>query len=390
MASRNESGRRAVPGPERLKLWVRAGGRCEICNRYLLEGQLAFRELTFGEAAHIIGQLETEKSPRGLDDDLGLDRDNADNLMLVCDDEHDEIDKAGSRDAFTGDFLRAMKHRHEDRIRLTTGFTEYHGTTPLRMIGWLRGNPVEVSRDTVASAVMRGAGRFPRFDLSTRNTLEIDLRGLPGEADGGPDYYSTAKSKIDQIIDHKVADAVAAEEISHLSVFAFARLPLLVYLGTKLDDTVPIDIYQRHRSTEDWQWPDPSAAVTFEVDTSDPAASGEEAVLIMNISGSIERDELPEAVQGMPHFKLSVEGIAHPDVFAGPNTLTAFAAACRRLLAEIEKGHKRIRLLHVFAAMPLSSGVTFGRVFDPDVHPTIAIYDRTHHGYMPALEVGNR
>ena len=93
---------RKIPDPERLKLWVRSGGRCQICRRSLLEGQLAYR-------------------------------------------------------------------RHEDRVSLVTSFGEYNRTTPIRMVGWLRGSPVEVGRDAVATTVMASAGRMPRFDLSTRN-----------------------------------------------------------------------------------------------------------------------------------------------------------------------------------------------------------------------------
>lgn len=107
---------KSIPSGERLKLWVRAGGRCQICNRYLLEGDLTGRELTFGQAAHIVGRKASALSPRGLDDDLDLlERNPADNLMLVCDDEHDEIDKPGSREAFSVEFLRELKQTHEDR-----------------------------------------------------------------------------------------------------------------------------------------------------------------------------------------------------------------------------------------------------------------------------------
>lgn len=110
---------------ERLKLWVRSGGRCQICLRSLLEGQLAYKELTFGQAAHIVGQKATARSPRGLDENLTDEqRDNADNLMLICDDEHSEIDKWGSRDAFTVPFLRELKRKHEDRVSLATSFGE--------------------------------------------------------------------------------------------------------------------------------------------------------------------------------------------------------------------------------------------------------------------------
>lgn len=388
--TKKKGGRRKIPEAERFKLWVCAGGRCEICNRYLLEGQLAHRELTFGEAAHIVGQQVTKRSPRGLDDDLDpAARDYADNLMLVCDDEHDELDKLGSADAFGIEFLRELKRRHEDRIHHQTSMAPHLRTCPIRMIADVRGRTVELDRSEVAAAVMHGAGRFPEFEFSSRNTIEIDLRGLAGEHEAGPDYYRAATAKIDQVVDHKIADAVAQEHISHLSVFAFARLPLLIYLGSRLDDVVATDIYQRHRTTETWKWPEPDATANFSV--SIPEASDDEAVLVINVSGTIQNDELPAEVGRLPLFKITVEDqTPHPDVLSGPQALAAFERAVRALLAEMEDRHKHVRLLHVFAAMPLSAGVTFGRVFDPDVHASLAIYDRVSDGYSLALEVGNR
>lgn len=382
---------RKIPDSERLKLWVRSGGRCQICRRSLLEGQLAYRELTFGQAAHIIGQKASAKSPRGLDEDLTDEaRDNADNLMLICDDEHSEIDKWGSRDAFTVSFLRELKRKHEDRVFLATSFGEYNRTTPIRMVGWLRGSPVDVGREAVATAVMSGAGRMPQFDLSTRNMLEIDLRGLPGEDGPSAEYYAAARQAIDRAVTIKVAEAVANDDIIHLSVFAFARLPLLVYLGAKLGDTVPVDVYQKNRSTEDWKWPDLEGTVAFTLSVPGPTPARSEAVLVINVSGTIHHDELPSGVRGLPVFELGVDDLAHPDVLTGPRALAAFSNACRNMLAELEsRGHKHVRLLHVFAAMPLSSAVEFGRVFARDVHPSIQLYDRTpNDGYVRAIQVG--
>ncbi|MET3205298.1 UNVERIFIED_ORG: hypothetical protein ABIB21_002092 [Arthrobacter sp. UYEF13] len=390
MAAKKGSGRKSIPTAERLKLWVRAGGRCQICNRYLLEGQLVSRELTFGEAAHIIGQQASEKSARGLAEDLTpKERDSADNLMLVCDDEHDELDKSGSQDAFTPSFLRSMKQKHEDRVHLATSFGDDDRTTPLRVIGWLRAKPVEVNRDAVAAAVMSGAGRMPRFDLSTRNSIEVDLRGIPGEAEPTAGYYRAATAAIDRVLDNKVAEAVASEDIAHLSVFAFARLPLLVYLGSKLDDAVPVDVYQRHRVTEDWCWPAQDGDAEFTVRLSDRDPASDSAVLVVNVSGTIQHSELPDEVRTLPIFEVTLDAVPHPDILTGPQALTSFGTACRKFLAEIENhGHKHIRLLHVFAAMPLSAAVVFGRVFAPETHPALQLYDRTEAGYVPALRVG--
>jgi hypothetical protein len=46
------------------------------------------------------------------------ERDSADNLMLLCRDDHDEIDRAGSLDIATIEFLRATKASHEEQRRL--------------------------------------------------------------------------------------------------------------------------------------------------------------------------------------------------------------------------------------------------------------------------------
>jgi hypothetical protein len=363
-----------------------------MCGRYLLEGQLSYRELTFGEAAHIIGSKATKKSPRGLEGDLGEDaRDDADNLILICDDEHSEIDKIGSRDAFTVAFLRELKRKHEDRVRLATSFGEYQRTTPIRLLGTLRGKPVDVGRDAVAAAVMANDGRMPRFDLSTRNTIEIDLRGLAGEEGPTAQYYESAKAAIDRVIDHKVAEAISNEDIVHISVFALARLPLLVYLGAKLDDTVPVDVYQKHRSTEDWRWPQDDNSPGFSVKLAQPEAHTPEAVLIINLSGTIHSSELPASTSHLARYEITVDEVPHPDILQSAAALADFTAAGRQLLARLEAGgHKHIRRLHVFAAMPLSAAVAFGRIFADEVHPALQLYDRTQDGvYTPAIQVGS-
>jgi hypothetical protein len=157
-----------------------------------------------------------------------------------------------------------------------------------------------------------------------------------------------------------------------------------------LGDQAPVDVYQKHRSTGDWKWPEPDATATFAFSVPDPEPASSEATLVINVSGTIRQDELPPGVRDLPMIELAVGKLAHPDVLAGPGSLDAFSDACRRMLAEMEgRGHKHVRLLHVFAAVPLSSAVEFGRVLSRDVYPSIQLYDRTPSGdYVPAMQVG--
>lgn len=57
----------ALSDLDRRILWVRAGGRCTLCKKYLLEGGLSSSEVPLGEGAHIVGAVDSVKSTRGRD-----------------------------------------------------------------------------------------------------------------------------------------------------------------------------------------------------------------------------------------------------------------------------------------------------------------------------------
>src|SRR5690606_33741824 len=98
-------------------LWVRSGGRCAICNKYLLDLNY---EVSIGEMAHIVGWSKAKKSPRG-EAELSLDaRNTVDNLMLLCADHHKIIDTKELLEEFTLERLMQHKADHEKRIHHLT------------------------------------------------------------------------------------------------------------------------------------------------------------------------------------------------------------------------------------------------------------------------------
>jgi hypothetical protein len=389
-SSRRGAGRRAgLTEAERRKVWVRAGGRCTLCKRYLLEGDLTWQEVPLGEGAHVVGQKRSARSPRGLDSMPVGERDTADNVMLACGTCHEEIDHKQATGVMTVDELRRRKQEHEDLIRHLTGLLPDQRTVMLRMLGNVRGKTVELRQDTAALAVIRSGERFPAFPLCfERLGVEIDLRDLPGEADGTPQYYAIARAAIDEVIDHKLAEGVVRDHVSHLSVFAFARLPLLVYLGSRLDDTIQTEIYQRHRAGETWLWASDGPDVSFEVAKHGLATASADGVLVLNLSGTIQPQELPASVASLPTWRIAPAAVTpHTDILARRADLGAFELAVRDLFAEIEATAKQTRVLHVFPALPIAAAVMLGRVRDPQAHPGLLIYDRTADGYHPVLEV---
>jgi hypothetical protein len=383
--------RPSLPELVKRRIWVRSGGRCAICNRDLLDGGLTDEPVSLGELAHIVGQKDTAGSPRGKTKYPTDKRDEPDNILLACGECHDEFDDPKTLTAFTVEKLRDIKQAHEERIKHVTGLGGDRRTVVLRVLGHVRAHPVELTKTTAMEAIIASGERFPHFALTyDRQGIEIDLRPLAGEEEGSDGYYQAAQAAIDEGIDHALRDGLAKGNIEHVSVFAFARLPLLVHLGRKLDDVHGVELYQRHRSTEGWVWPSDADGPQFKLDVTAALTDKAEAVLILNVSGSIHPNEIPERLRGLPLFRLYPDGApAQADTIESKKALQSYKAALRLLFAQLEAEHKSIRMLHVFAALPITAAVELGRVPDPVVHPAMQLYDRLDDGtYRAALVVG--
>lgn len=375
---------------DRRTLWVRAGGRCTLCKKYLLEGDLTSREVQLGEGAHIVGAVNSAKSPRGLDPLPLEQRDDVDNIMLACSGCHTEIDQQKAAGLLDAAFLRDRKREHEADIRTQTGLLKDKRTAIVRMAGNIRGDVMQLPRAAAAEAVIRHAQRFPNFlESYDRQGVEIDLQRLPGEHPLTADYYKLAISAIDSAVDNRILPGIINGDISHLSVFAIARLPLLVYLGAKLDDGVPVEIYQRHRATDPWMWPaidDPGT--DFDISVVGGEVSDLEGVLVTNLSGTTPQSELPNHLRDLPLWTVTPTGEPAEDIFSHPAVLARYVNVIRAYFTNLEATHKELRTLHLLGALPLAGALAFGCILkSASLRPTIVIYDRTGEGYHRALEV---
>lgn len=376
---------------DRRILWVRAGGRCTMCSKYLLEGDLSSVEVPMGEGAHIVGQKDSAKSARGKDP-MPVDmRDDVDNILLACSSCHTEIDKKKVEGILDVTLLREVKRAHEADIKMQTGLLRSRRTAVLRMAGNIRGGVMELPRMAAAEAVIRSAARFPYFlESYDRQGVEIDLRGIDGEHPLDDMYYEVATRRIDSALKNQVLPGVAQGDIDHFSIFAIARLPLLVYLGAKIDDGIPADIYQRHRATDSWKWPSLESAEAPEFTITAPGSDdgGTAAVLITNLSGTTPVSDLPESLRTTPSWTIHPDTGPAEDVFQSTQAVERFTEAVRRFFTDLEATHKHVKTVHLIGALPLSGAIAFGRVLKSSgIRPTVVTYDREGDSYRRALEI---
>ncbi|MFD2600873.1 HNH endonuclease [Flavobacterium suzhouense] len=95
-------------------LWSRGAGRCSMkeCRRKLtMDSSKETESFALGEMCHIIGETNSDKSPRGLSSMPEENRNNYSNLILLCSHHHTEIDK-NIKD-WPVEILHQIKDEHE-------------------------------------------------------------------------------------------------------------------------------------------------------------------------------------------------------------------------------------------------------------------------------------
>ena len=381
---------RSVPRLVAMRVWVSAGGRCTMCNRYLVIDEYTGQPVFIGQLAHIVGWTTSPGSPRGSDPLPASDRNDADNLMLLCFDQHTVIDQRTLWETYDADTLRQFKRRHERRIRRLTELQPEQRSAVLRLVGTLHGRAVELS-DAAVTATLLAAGRYPQYVLEGVDPYEIDLRRLAREEVGDHTYWASAWNVIQDHVTQLKAH-VDKNNVRQLAVFAIARVPLLIGLGTLLDDTVPTVVYPRRRDDgEGWGFTSGAADVDFEHHRRRAGTNPHHVAVLFSISGTVDPARLPAAIDGSATvYELRPTGVTpHPDLISTPATVDQFARAWRQLLAELEQLHPGLSTIEVFAAVPITAAVSIGRALMRAVHPRLRIHDRgtDDPSYQFAMEV---
>lgn len=361
-----------------------------MCNTDLLEGDVGSESIysldelagrALGDAAHIVGAVDSSRSPRGQDDPYIRDREHPDNLVLACGAHHRQVDGELGQELFSVDVLREMKRLHELRIAHATALAGEDRTVPVRLLGAIEGGSVTAGVNDCARAILHAEARLPGWPdgRHDRYGVDIDLRGFPGT---GRDYYAVCARKIDEEVTRFKAQHEVGR-LNRISLFAAAKVPILVYLGHALDDAITVSIYQRHKVEQTWQWPRLDTHPAFTIDTPDLDGSTELVVLI-GVTATPDLSALPAVVTQLPRWSLTAVQVGD-GVIDSPQALADFERAVRELYTKVDDA--TVTRVHLVAAVPVSAAVTIGRVLPRSHHVPVSLYERVPGGYVDVLEV---
>jgi len=363
--------RKNVPLHTKLKLFGRAAGRCEFspCNKPVWRNDLTLTEGNFGEVAHIIAA--SEDGPRGNEKSADLQIE-FDNLMLVCQRCHKEIDD--NPDRYSPELLSKWKQTHENRIEIQTEHPEniYKSTVLLFSVN-IGERIVPINAETYRNAM------FPQFPTDEKG-IRIERDDFDGHSD--IEYWQAFAGDIQRKIKWCFDAGVDEKEIKHLSVFAIGPMPLLMYLGKCIGDTVPADLYQRHRNIADtshtWSWSkeEEDLETCYIVNSLRVNENNMNVAIVLSLSGKIPGDRYEQLVS--ENFSIYEITIEEPSIhfLKSRKQLEGFSREYRKLLNEIQATHGDSCKISIIPAVPAPIAVECGRVLLPKSDPEIFVYER--------------
>lgn len=370
-----------ISSANRYILWGKAAGRCQYrgCNKPLFVDALTKSEFNQAYIAHIVA--DKPGGPRGDAIRSDLLKDDISNLMLMCDEHHRLIDKkdvAGHQEPL----LVQMKKEHEDRINKVTCINpNMHSHIVCYKANVGVHTPV-ISYESVREFLL------PTHYPAQSQAIDLSLSNSP-QRDKDASFWATELENLESQFNEQLRPKFRKGEINHLSVFAFAPMPLLVKLGTLINDIQQVEIHQPVRDPKSWNLNDDATATDYRV--IEPAETHPIVALNISLSASVNNDRITNVIgNDCSIYTLTIDEPFN-DFLKSKKQLQDFSIEVRKLLNYIKSKYNGQTPVHVFPAMPIATAIELGRVWMPKADMPLYIYDENtaNSGFFKALEITN-
>ena len=357
-------------------LWGMSAGRCEICNRPLYQDLHFGTKGNFAQVAHI--HAVSANGPRHVPSMSKSEINDISNLMLLCYDHHSIIDK--TPDEYPGDKLMKLKSGHENRIKELTDNSNKRKCIIVSYFNNLDSNTVMHSEDTFRRAAINH-NLYPalseRFDLSNTTTSYEPTK----------EFFEKEADDLEKRFKRQLCEMIAQSEA--IAVFAFASQPLLIKLGSLINDKYMSYVFQYHRSSSDWQWPANVGETVCDFEIIEPPDYyGTMCALVIDLSAKILNERITKVCGDVPIVHITIEN-PNRNFVNSPELQNKFIEKFGEVMEKI-KNISTMQKVLLFPAMPLSLNVRLGMDYMHKTDLPITIYeeDRKQNKFIETITIG--
>lgn len=343
----------------KAELWWRSAGRCEFkgCNKPLYQHGITFDNCNLSNCAHIIA--DSPQGPRGGESSMELAR-NPENIMLMCPECHKYIDNEG-KDKYDADMLVAMKQHHEKRMEFLTGLKEDLQAQIVTYGADIAGHSHDFAFPQLQEALL------PDFYPANTDVKELGVKFYAG--DNWNEYWKNEEANLVYSCNSKILDHINRWDYKRIALFALAPMPLLVRLGTLLNNKHEVAVYQKQRSGG-WKWPEQGSHIDFIVNR--PSVTEENPILVLSLSFPI-LERVRQERRDANIWEITIEQ-PNTDFLKSKEMLYDFGRTVETVLDDISKV-AGVQSLDVYMSVPVSCAIEFGRVWMQKANVSLNIYD---------------
>ena len=373
----SEVARTAIKDSVKLTLWGIAAGRCELCNRPLYEDGTFGVAGNFAEVAHI--HAVSLGGPRNVSDMTEDEKNDISNLMLLCARHHHMID--ANPEDYPDDFLIEQKKRHEKRVR---NVTEISDIQSCRMVSFF---------SNIDNSEIFSSERLFKQALVSASLIPLEYPVISIDADSRTSYSPTKTCFEEKVADMErqvrswFGSIIKPEDA--IAVFALAPQPLLIKLGTLINDQQNVTVFQCHRADNKWAWKGEQSSVEY-ITKCTRSSESNVVALVIDLSAEVVDQRITRVLgENCSIYHITIE---EPNRYFVTNKEIQddYIHALRAILEQIKNEHQNIQYIHIFPAMPNSLAVRTGMDCMPKADIPWIIYEQAspEQGFIETITIG--
>jgi hypothetical protein len=362
---------------DKWELFFRSGGLCSLCCAPLDYDKFSRSRIDVKEYAHIIA--DSENGTRGCTLS-GMYAGDIDNIILLCPTCHTRVDKDSIPDYYTVERLHNIKERHEQKVLEQLASLRNEQALVVKYTAKIGGSLPTILSEQLNEAVRTSgyvAQRFP-IDLNPSNTALQDAQSS---------FWDYEWTQLQERYKQEITALKERRNDEKFLLFTIAPIPLLIRLGILFGDLSNVDVFQKRREPDTWNWLDDSSEIDFTI--TPPSAIASQVAVKLSLSDNITDDR----IQRVLGKDTSIWNVTHQepnnDFIRNRSHLAVLRDTYRELFRQIRKYHRQDTILHVFPACPVSAAIEFGRVYMPKTDAKLILYDQNHEtdGFFLAYDL---